>query len=53
MSNKLRTTKYAYAEKVAHRNNRDDPEWDYRVGREGKFFTVLVFDENGEKVGIL
>jgi|SaaInlStandDraft_1057018.scaffolds.fasta_scaffold12146_7 hypothetical protein len=45
--------KFADAERIAYKNSKDDPEWDYRIGRQGKYFTVQVFDENGEKVGIL
>lgn len=49
----LKTTDKAKVEKIAEENQKNDPTWKYVVTQFGKFWAVVVFDEDGVEMGVL
>ena len=41
------------AEKLAKQNQKDDPDFTYKVVSKGKKFAIEVFDEDGKTMGFL
>ncbi len=49
----LKTTDKAKIEKMAEENQALDPDWKYVVTQFGKYWGVVIFDEDGFEVGVL
>ena len=49
----MKTTDRAMIEKIAEENQKNDPTWKYVVTQFGKFWGVVVFDEDGFEMGVL